>query len=304
MSDAGNDAGIAAARLGLRRWSLANLAEWQQSHPQLFRAGEAEQIATEAQQVELERGILNEAGRRLGASATGLANAGDGPKHRALPAILLVGPSQSLVIVTLGLALLVWLITRPFRAGKDEHARAPPWYGALAVWLLAFGVGLAISPAMSVGAHSSLYFLADAEVQKAMNLEGPGVVTLIRWQAFHAPVLTPLAAVTLLLIWQLFRNARTPREGADSVPTLVQRLRVRSAGTYVARTSLVASLLFLLVYLAVAPPMVHQMNDWWQRQYPRLADPSHDWQELNAEMDLIRSDKSFMVKLREEAAKR
>ncbi len=46
------------------------------------------------------------------------------------------------------------------------------------------------------------------------------------------------------------------------------------------------------------------MNDWRQRQYPRLADPSHDWQELNAEMDLIRSDKSLMVKLREEAAKR
>jgi len=131
------------------------------------------------------------------------------------------------------------------------------------------------------------------------------VWAFIQWQAHHGALAAPLIAVGVLLIWHLIRRARRVEGGYREILRSQKRSQIRQAGKVVARSCVVASLVFSLVYLRATPTVADTSMETYHRvHYERLVNPSHTWDEIKAATDQIKSDESLMTELRAEIAER
>ena len=127
----------------------------------------------------------------------------------------------------------------------------------------------------------------------------------IQWQARHGTLAAPLIAIGLLLIWHLIRRTRCVEGGYREILQSQKRSQIRQPGSAIARSCVVVSLVFTLVYLGTAPSIADTSIETDHRvQYERLANPSQTWDEIEAARTQIKSDESLMAELRAEIAER
>lgn len=149
MTPAGNYPNLATPQLILRRSGIADLQDLQQSHPELFDVGEGERLSSQLAAAELALKVLQKAGNQLAARAgnvdgvmlrKGLPMKGS---EKILPA-LVIGASQILVIVAMGLAMIAWLATCVGGSASDDRRVAMGWFRHLITWCAAFAVSVLV----------------------------------------------------------------------------------------------------------------------------------------------------------------
>jgi hypothetical protein len=155
MSESGNYPNLIWQKLFLRQWSLANLDVMNKDHPNLLDADEAEKVAVDFGQVQLDMLVLQEVAKRLEAEA------GKGNGAHPMLTVLLMVTAQMLVIATLGMALLSGVFGLVFGKTSDERVEMG-WLRHVAVWFVGFGVSfliLGMSPAEVVSPAVQKWFL-------------------------------------------------------------------------------------------------------------------------------------------------
>jgi hypothetical protein len=450
VTESGNYPNLTSPKLFLRQWSLANLKDMNKDHPKLLDADEAEKVAVEFGQVQLDLKVLEEVGKRLKAEA-----GKDSGANRML-AIFLMVTAQMLIIATLGWAFLSGLVALVFGKTSNERVEmgwlrhSVAWLGGIGVsfvilgmcpaeivspgvqtwflcgliwigfalvtmgllflvrkrfqlpwaqfavlaasmtlpivvavviihlsatvdlgvsaiaqmhpavtiasllafaWLcwksirliLAFAqtdvltrrrkffacgvlfllalitipAGIALSATISdelevkawisptVWKEAEALQITPAELQSEMQLaDSKWVWAFIQWLAHHGAFVAPLIAVGILLIWHLIRRARRFEGGCREMLRSQKRSQIRQAGNVVARSCVVASLVFSLVYLGSTPIVADSMETYYRVHHERLVNPSHTWNEIEVATSQIKSDESLMMKLKAEIAER
>jgi len=190
-----------------------------------------------------------------------------------------------------GLVFLLALIAVPagtaLAVAMSDELEAQAWISP-AVWREA--EGLHITP---------------SEIQSAVKLEdSKWGWAFIQWQAHHGPIAAPLIVVGVLLIWHLILRARRFEGGYRKILRSQKRGQIRLAGNVVARSCVVASLVFSLVYLGATPTVAESMETYHRVHYERLVNPSQTWEEIAAASAQIKSDESLMTRLKAEIAER
>ncbi len=147
--------------------------------------------------------------------------------------------------------------------------------------------------------------VTPSEVQSALKLDdSKWRWAFIQWQVHHGPLVAPLIAVVVLLICHLRLRARRLEGAYREMLRSRKRRQIRLAGYAVARSCVVASLVFFLVYLAATPPVANRMETYHRVHYERMVDPSYTWDEVAAASAEIRSDEMLMTRLKAEIAER
>lgn len=108
----------------------------------------------------------------------------------------------------------------------------------------------------------------------------------------------------VLLIWHLIRQARRVEGGYRKVLRFRKRSQIRQAGNVVARSCVVASLVFSLVSLGATPTVADSVETYHRAYYECLSSVSYSWSKIEAATAQIKSDESLMTRLRAEIAKR
>ncbi len=442
MTPAGNYPNLATPQLILRRTGVAGLLDLQQSHPELFDVGEGERLSSQLAAAEFDLKVLQEAGEHLAARAgnvdsvmlrKGLPMKGS---EKILPA-LVMGASQILVIVTMGLAMISWLATCVGGSASDDRRVAMGWFRHTITWCVAFAVSvlvLGMFPAELVSSvvqtafvcgliwmgpglialsllviyrkyfpltwtqvvvllvimvapfivilkfvaiRDSIIFCAAAwhpyvsvvlllvgmvllgmaicacasflrtkivvgrrkclaagilfvgvlvaipscivvdglvideintqiwvapkigdgaqhmhltvgEIQNGMDLgSAKWTWAFVQWLLHDGAFWTPLIAVAGLLLWYAIRRARRFAGGVCRMLRTEKRTHIRLSGNEAARSCLVCTLVFFLLYLAVAPTLVKTMETYCQVHRERMMDPARTWQEMADACDQI-----------------
>lgn len=132
VTESGNHPSLTGLRLFLRQWSLGNLKSMNRNHPSLLDADEAESVARQYGQGQLDRAVLEEVGKRTNVVVT-TSNI----PNRILTTFLMA-TAQMLIVVLLAMSLLSGLLALLF--GKASSIRVGMgWLRHIAVWLVAIG---------------------------------------------------------------------------------------------------------------------------------------------------------------------
>lgn len=147
--------------------------------------------------------------------------------------------------------------------------------------------------------------VTSSDVRSALKLDdSKWRWALIQWQTHHGPLVAPLIAVGALLVWHLRLRARRLEGAYREILRSRKRSQIRLAGYAVARSCVVASLFFFLVYLGATPSVARRMETYHRVHCERMVDPSHTWGEIAAASAEIRSDEVLMTRLKAEIAER
>ena len=297
VREAGNYADLSTPKLVLRQWSLANLDDMQKDHPNLLSANEAKKFSAELATVQLDSKVLQEAAGRLAEKtgnsvSTDVSSGSTVRLPKRLPAVLLMVAAQMLVIVTIGLAVVLWLGGRLFGAAGGDEPVTMGWWRHIIAWTVGLGLSLAL-----LGIESN-------EPLGATVLEhSKSTWAFIQWQAYHGAIVASFITVGILLIWHALRRARRLEGGLRRILGSEKRIQIRRGGNVAAKSCAVASLLFFLVYLAVAPTFADLTETYYQAHYTRMTNPADLWKEMAEVERQIRSDESVMAKLNAEIEK-
>jgi hypothetical protein len=143
------------------------------------------------------------------------------------------------------------------------------------------------------------------ELPSEMNLEdSKWLWAFMQWQAHLGAVIAPLIAVVLLLTWSSVRRTRRGEGGFLQILGCQKRQQIRLSGDIVVRSCVVASLVFLLLYLATTPRVAVVMDAYYREHYNRLADPSYLRGEVAEVKAQIRSDEKTLERLQAEIDER
>lgn len=201
MTEAGNHPNLLTTKLLLRRWSLANLEEIHEDHPNLLSADEAASVSKQLAEVQRELKILEEVHRRMAAQASTSASevslGTTASVQRNLLSVFLIVTAQMLVIVCVALALMSSLIAVLFGRNSDGDQVTFGWVRQIVAWLLAFGISfilLGMLPAEIVSASVQTWLVCGA------IWIGFGSVFLGLLYLFQRRFQLPVGQVAVLLI--------------------------------------------------------------------------------------------------------
>ncbi len=154
VSPTGNYANLLTPRLILRQWSLANLVNMHEDHPDLVSADEAAIASKQLAEVQLELKILEEVYGRMAPTVSD-----------NLLSVMLMASAQMLVIVCIGIALMSALISLLFGRGGNSDQSTAGWLSHIGAWVVALGVSfivLGMFPAEIVSASVQTWLVCGA----------------------------------------------------------------------------------------------------------------------------------------------
>ncbi len=149
-----------------------------------------------------------------------------------------------------------------------------------------------------------LQFEAD-ELQSAMKMDDSSWASaFIQWQAYHGPLVAPIIAVVIVMVWHFIRRARRDEGGLRQVLRSQKRIELRQSGPSVAGSCLVASLIFLALYFRTTPPVSDMMDTYYRVHHTRMVRPDLAWDEI-AELTVeVKADKETTARLQAEIDER
>ena len=156
-----------------------------------------------------------------------------------------------------------------------------------------------ISPTVGKEAQGMLF---DAEeLQSTMKMDDSSWAwAFIQWQVYNGPLVAPIIAVVMVMVWHLIRRAGRIEGGVRQILRSQKRSELRQSGKSVAGSCLVAALIFLVLYLGTTPPVADKMDTYHRVHYARMARPADAWKEI-AELTVeIRANKETMARMQAE----
>ena len=117
---------------------------------------------------------------------------------------------------------------------------------------------------------------------------------LIQWQAYQGTIITPLIAIGILLLWHMIRRARSFKDGYRAILRFHKRSQIRHAGSAIAGSCAVMSLVILAVYLSSAPIVADRAETYYRVHHEHLINPSHTWNEINVATAQIKADDTLV----------
>ncbi|MDF1746875.1 MAG: hypothetical protein P1V19_24505, partial [Gimesia sp.] len=119
---------------------------------------------------------------------------------------------------------------------------------------------------------------------------------LMQWHTHFGPLIAPFVAVGILLVWQTIRRSRALPGGFREM--LRPWKYIRQDSKLVAKSCLVSSMMFLLIYLCVYPSIASAMEVKYHSDYENLVDFTKIQNELTKLTAEVKSDESLMDQLR------
>ena len=225
------------------------------------------------------------------------------------------------VVALLLLGIVGWTTTRVLRrlAGNTQIGRRQKRLAIGLTCLIVivagaagFGIGLWLQSLKTQPWIASRVWRANEAMpftvqdwQSAMEQVDPGWAwVLLHWFVHLGAVVTPLIAGAILTLWCLWRSARQQDGGMRQLMRSAKRKSLRACGLPVARSCIVATLVFLIPCLWTAHAAVPARDADYRIRHGRLLDRDRFKQELAGLEAEVRADKPFMAKTRREIDER
>lgn len=160
-----------------------------------------------------------------------------------------------------------------------------------------------ISPTVSKEVIN-LHFETE-ELQSAIKVDDSRWTwAFIQWQAHYGPLVAPVIAAVIAMVWHLIRRARRVEGGLRQILRSQKRSEAFQSGKSVASSCLIAALFCLALYFGATPPIADIMDSYYRVRHARMVRPDRVWEEI-AELTVeVNADKETMARLQAEIDER